>query len=247
MKTAWLMIADDLTGAADCAVAFAERHIASTVVWGDCDASSCDQSVALSYNVDSRSLSALHAAARHRDVLGRFLKPQLRLFKKIDSTLRGHPAAEIAAAIAAVRAGAGSAFRILAPAFPATGRTTEGGGVYVDGKPAEQARHWARHYAYQSADLVDILVTADVRSEKVALNAIRSDTEALRSTLASIATRADVVVRDELIQEDLDRIVVASLPAGDSTFFVGTAGLARALAASSPHSRRKPSRSVQQA
>jgi hypothetical protein len=32
------MIADDLTGAADCAVAFAERHIASTVVWGDCDA-----------------------------------------------------------------------------------------------------------------------------------------------------------------------------------------------------------------
>ena len=136
---------------------------------------------------------------------------------------------------------------LFAPAFPATGRTTEGGGVYVDGKPAEQARHWARHYAYQSADLVDILVTADVRSEKVALNAIRSDTEALRSTLASIATRADVVVRDELIQEDLDRIVVASLPAGDSTFFVGTAGLARALAASSPHSRRKPSRSVQQA
>ena len=31
----WLILADDLTGAADCAIAFARQGIASAVGWGD--------------------------------------------------------------------------------------------------------------------------------------------------------------------------------------------------------------------
>ena len=63
-------------------------------------------------------------------------------FKKIDSCLRGQPAAEIAATIASGR------FRtvVVAPAFPAQGRMTRQGRQLIrDGDGL--ARHWRRPHA----------------------------------------------------------------------------------------------------
>ncbi len=169
----WLILADDLTGAADCAIAFGRRGLDAAVTWGEA-AGVADRDLAvLAYDADSRGLSGAAAAARHAALLARWFAPDRVLFKKIDSTLRGQPAAETAATLAVLAARAGSAFGICAPAFPATGRTTLGGRVRVDGRPLEEAEVWRRDHTYASADLGTVLASAGIRSETVPLAAVR--------------------------------------------------------------------------
>src|SRR4051812_9539143 len=157
MAARWLILADDLTGAADCAIAFARQGVASVVGWGDrAETSAGQRPRVFSYDSNSRGLPAPEAAATHRAALGRLLDQDGILFKKIDSTLRGQPAAETVAAIEALRARSGSAFGIFAPAFPATGRTTEQGRILVGGRPLEEAEVWRRDHSYPNADLVEV-------------------------------------------------------------------------------------------
>ncbi|QQP91335.1 four-carbon acid sugar kinase family protein [Skermanella sp. TT6] len=236
----WLIVADDLTGAADCAIGFARRGLAAAVGWGA--AAEIDvRFPVFSYDAASRGLPAAEAAASHRAALARFLDRDGILFKKIDSTLRGQPASEIAAAMEAVRGREGRAFGILAPAFPATGRTTEDGRVLVDGRPLEEAEVWRRDHSYPNADLVEILATAGIGGVKVPLATVRSGADTLREAFAGLAARGDVVaVCDATTGDDLDRIAAASLPAGKPVFFIGSAGLAQALAAAAPGERSDP-------
>ncbi|UEM01704.1 four-carbon acid sugar kinase family protein [Skermanella rosea] len=236
----WLIVADDLTGAADCAIGFARQGTAAAVGWGDA-ADIGGEFPVFSYDAASRGLPAAEAAAAHRAALARFLDHDSILFKKIDSTLRGQPAAEIAAALDAVRGREGRAFGILAPAFPATGRTTEGGRVHVGGRPLEETEVWRRDHSYPNADLVEVLATAGITGVKVPLATIRSGADALREAFADLADRGDVVaVCDATTGDDLDRIAGASLPAGKPVFFIGSAGLAQALASAVPGERSNP-------
>jgi 4-hydroxythreonine-4-phosphate dehydrogenase len=242
MSERWLIVADDLTGAADCAIAFAKRGKAATVGWGERGDTGAAGTV-FSYDADSRGLPETAAAARHRAVLDRLLGPGRILFKKIDSTLRGAMAAETVAAVDAVRRRAGAAFGILAPAFPATGRTTVGGHVLVDGKPLESTEVWRRDHHYPTADLVRILASAGLVGERVPLATIRGGKQALRAALTTLAARGDVIaVCDAETDADLARLAEASLPADDATFFIGSAGLAHALAAAVPGDRAEPAR-----
>ncbi|CCD88539.1 conserved protein of unknown function [Bradyrhizobium sp. ORS 285] len=222
----WLIVADDLTGAADCAIAFGRRGRAAAVTWGE-DASDRRLPV-LAYDAASRGLSAEDAARRHTHVLARLARPRRRLFKKIDSTLRGQPAAETAATMAHL-AQSGPAFGVFAPAFPATGRTTVSGRILVQGRPLEQAEVWQRDHTYPTADLAEVLGTAGVRSEKLALSTVRG-TE-LKGTLARLAAEGNIVgICDAETEHDLHLIAAASSDVSPAPFFIGSAGLAHALA-----------------
>src|SRR3981189_1850612 len=101
----WLILADDLTGAADCAIAFGRRGHEAVATWGDATMASHNQADVWAHNTASRSLSAEAAVARHPDVVASFPMSGRALFKKIDSTLRGQPAAEIAATLARLGSG----------------------------------------------------------------------------------------------------------------------------------------------
>jgi uncharacterized protein YgbK (DUF1537 family) len=236
MASRWLILADDLTGAADCAIAFAKQGIASAVGWGDpAEAAAEPRPAVFSYDADSRGLTASQAAEKQRAALGTLLDADCILFKKIDSTLRGQPAAETVAAMEALRARSGSAFGIFAPAFPATGRTTEQGRILVAGKPLEEAEVWRRDHSYPNADLGAVLASVGIAAEKVPLSTIRSGADALRAIFADLAARGDIVaICDAQSEDDLARIAEASLPAEPSVFFIGSAGLAHALAAEVP-------------
>jgi 4-hydroxythreonine-4-phosphate dehydrogenase len=226
----WLILADDLTGAADCAIAFGRRGLDAAVTWGEATGVADRDLAVLAYDADSRGLSGDAAAARHAALLARWFGPDRFLFKKIDSTLRGQPAAETAATLAVLAARAGSAFGICAPAFPATGRTTLGGRVRVDGRPLEAAEVWRRDHTYASADLGAVLASAGIRSETVPLAAVRGPN--LAAALARIAAAEPAVaVCDAETEADLDRIAAAGLSIAPAPFFIGSAGLAHALAA----------------
>jgi uncharacterized protein YgbK (DUF1537 family) len=225
----WLILADDLTGAADCALAFGKRGREAVATWGDATMASHSQADVWAHDAASRSLSAEAAVARHLDVLASFPMSGRALFKKIDSTLRGQPAAEIAATLACLRSRAQRAFAVLAPAFPATGRTTIGGRVLVHGMVLEETELWQRDHTYANADLVDVLATAGIRSEKVTLAAVRGAD--LEATLAGIADEGNLVaVCDAETEHDLSLIAEAGLHPSPASVFIGSAGLAHALA-----------------
>jgi uncharacterized protein YgbK (DUF1537 family) len=229
MARGWLIVADDLTGAADCAIAFSRRGHAAMVTWGEVGDAPDHQLPVLAYNAATRGLAADAAAGRHAEVLERWFSPERRLFKKIDSTLRGQPAAEIAAALVHLKSRFGPAFGVFAPAYPATGRTTVNGGVLLKGRALEQAELWQREHTYPNADLVEMLATAGIRGERVALATVRGGD--LRATFARLAGEGDVVAAcDAESDHDLHLIAEASLPASSATLFVGSAGLAHALA-----------------
>ncbi|PVE21125.1 four-carbon acid sugar kinase family protein [Microvirga sp. KLBC 81] len=231
MGAKWLIVADDLTGAADCAIAFAKEGVAAAVGWGDCAEDTGGLPPVFSYDANSRGLTGPDALARHCDVLGKLHGEGTALFKKVDSTLRGQPAAETVAVFEALRSRSRPVLGIMSPAFPATGRTTRDGRVHVGGEPLEQTEVWQREHSYPDADLVRVLATAGIEAEKVPLATVRAGAEALRAALDGIASRGDrVAVCDAETEDDLARIAEASLPVRSNVFWIGSAGLAHALA-----------------
>ncbi len=172
MARRWLILADDLTGAADCAIAFARRGATACVQWGEAGPGA-DEAV-LSHDADSRQLGPDAAAARHAALAERLHDPDRAVFKKIDSTLRGQPAAELAATLDVLRRRNGGAFAILAPAFPATGRTTEDGRIRVAGRPLAETELWRRDHTYPTDALPAMLDGAGLTSTTIPLATVRA-------------------------------------------------------------------------
>jgi 4-hydroxythreonine-4-phosphate dehydrogenase len=132
------------------------------------------------------------------------------LYKKIDSTMKGHVAAELAAA----RRFLGERAVIFAPAFPAQGRVVRNARLLVNGRPA-------------SGDLRALLSRAGLPATWVE----RPSTADLRTAIA-IGARAFVC--DASTDAELDQIARAALKLRPLPLFVGSAGLARALARTLP-------------
>ena len=231
--TRWLILADDLTGAADCGIAFARRGLAASVSWHGVETTSDAEVVAI--DADSRRLPPEEAGARHAALLHARHAPGTGLIKKIDSTLRGQPAAELAATIRALREAGRPALAILAPAFPATGRTTEGGRVHVNGQPLETTPLWARDHSYSSAHLPSVLQSVGLSARALPLDLLRQGDPAVAEALrAALAEGIDAVVCDATTPGDLDTLARASHPLAGEVFWVGSGGIAAALAAALP-------------
>jgi uncharacterized protein YgbK (DUF1537 family) len=230
----WLILADDLTGAADAAVAFARRGHEAEVHWGATPL--VDGADVHALNLDSRGTSAADAAARHRDAVHRGHAAHA-LFKKIDSTLRGHPAVEMAAIAAALRERGRPSWGLLAPASPAMRRTTRDGRVFVDGRPLEDSATWKRDHSYPGADLTAVVRSAGLCAITLPLAELRGDASVLRGAFAAAAASAQaadtILVSDSETDGDLDRLVGAAHEFAPG-FFAGTAGLAHALARCAP-------------
>ena len=242
----WLIIADDLSGAADCAIGFA-AHGARTVVTLDTSADDIAQADILATDiaaadivatdVDSRrmapeaaaacNLLAWHSSHAHGGENGR--ENGRRLYKKIDSTLRGNWAAETAA----LQPVAGLA--IVAPAFPATGRTTRDGRMFVKDQPLEDTDIWRLEGLSGPADMVALLTTQGLRTASVSLYTMRAGSAAVRSQLAAwLADGFQAVVCDAEVEQDLVTLAEASTGLDAPVFWVGSGGLARALSTVAP-------------
>jgi uncharacterized protein YgbK (DUF1537 family) len=228
MRSPWLIIADDLTGACDSAVAFAARGMCTEVIWRN--AKTRDGIDVLACNTASREMSVTEAAHASHNALERYCAPGTKVFKKIDSTLRGQPASEIRAIHGWLGARQGSALGILAPAYPAMGRTTVAGHVHVSGQPLETTETWQRDHTYSTADLLDVLRTVDITALKVPLSTIRAPGSVLTDTLQSIAQQGAFAVCDAETQADLDALAHATTTLRSPHFFAGAGGLALALA-----------------
>jgi len=144
------------------------------------------------------------------------------LYKKIDSTLRGHISAELAAS----RRALGRRPVVFAPAFPAQGRLTRDARLVLRGKSCP-------------GDLRALMTKAGLPATHVDLASIRAPQLSARFRSA-LRVGARALICDAVSDADLDRIARAGLALRPRPLFVGSAGLARALARTLPRCNARP-------
>ena len=123
MKT--LIVADDLTGALDSAVTFAGMGLRCTVARrpADIPAAMATAPDVLAVSTASREGSPEAATGAVSHVFDAIENRPKLVFKKVDSRLKGHCAAELG--MVAARTGIGRA--VVSPSIPAQGRATQSG------------------------------------------------------------------------------------------------------------------------
>ncbi len=195
------LIADDLSGALDSAAPFAAVRGALPVVWAGSGA--CPGMGDLAFDSETRDAEAETAATRLA-ALTPLLDGAAIAFKKIDSCLRGQPAAEIAAVS---RAG-GFRSTVIAPAFPVQGRVTRAG------------RQWLRTATGWADTGVDLAAALAAHG--------------LPPSRPSSPAGAGLFLCDAEVAADLERIADCGRQLAAPTLWCGSGGLARALAGPAP-------------
>ena len=156
------------------------------------------------------------------------------IYKKIDSALRGHPRDELFAAMEAT----GARRALVAPAFPAEGRTTVGGRQHIDGVPVESSGIGG---AGAVSDLVALFETEQGPPVRLLdLATLRGQPDALRRLLYD--DPGGIVVADAETDDDLMTLSRA-VAGGRLPLFCGSAGFARQLARALPLTRNAHPRS----
>ncbi len=219
-----VVLADDLSGAVALGAEFRQTGRAVRVV--DHDASfDPDASEILVVNTDSRDDPPGQAARKNRDALRRLaaVRPDW-LVKKIDSLLRGHIGAEIAALLA----GSGRQRCLIAPAAPQSGRTTVNGRQCFAGRPlGEQIGNMDRNAVLDTDDVARILARGtDLPVGLLPLELVRQGPGHVARRLET--SGEPLVVADAETQDDLDTVVAAAAAAG-IRFVAGTYGIGAAV------------------
>lgn len=219
-----LIIADDLSGAADCALGYG-RAGADAVVLLDAEREP-PAADAVAIDADTRRLPPAEAARIQRRLFERHAGAGARFYKKMDSTLRGNVVAETAALLP--RAG----MAVIAPAFPGAGRTTRGGRQFVHGTPLIDTDIWRGEGKSGPADLPAMLAAGDVHAAVLELDAIRETHSPLGARLDALAAAGvQAVVCDAQTDDDLARIARAYMSMTAPAFGVGSAGFSNRIAA----------------
>ncbi len=229
-----LILADDLSGAADCGVACVSAGLETLVALRHTDEDPAAD--VLSLDADTRRMAPDRAAEEFDRLIRIYAaNPDLLLFKKIDSTLRGNVGEELAAALRALRdmrTNYPRSVALMAPAFPAIGRTTRNGTQFVHGQPLHDLDIWRVQGMKGHAHIPDMLQGAGLKCEVLGLDAvraIRSGDSALNEQMNSAARHADVLVCDAETDSDLLAIAAASMQLDCRPIWVGSAGLAYQL------------------
>ena len=236
-----VIIADDLTGAADCAASSAARGCRAAVLlhspdqeseagWPDADILSIDANTRCQPAEQSSEILArlVHLCDSQQTDNSGYV-----LFKKIDSTLRGNVADELSALLQARRSGKPANAKLsilLAPALPAQGRTTVGGRILVYGVPLEETDIWKAEVRSPESDIRKLVTDSGLSCALIEIDIVRSSSTRLRQAIAQTAELADVVVCDAETDEDLGAIASASAGQPALTALAGAAGLAFQIA-----------------
>jgi D-threonate/D-erythronate kinase len=230
-----LILADDLSGAADCAGGCAAAGLDTLVLLAPDLAA---RATVIAIDLDTRESSAGEAGLTMARALERVWDASIKaIYHKIDSTLRGAWAHELAAARRSLAAMIGSApLALIAPAFPARGRTTRAGRVLVE-TPSIKPAAAARDAGAIAGPLQQLGL--DVRS--LARGEINAANPGLAERFAALAhAKVDAVVCDAETEQDLAAIAAAGLASSFPLLWVGSAGLMRPLAAALAHSDARP-------
>lgn len=215
-----MIVADDLTGACDAAVAFASRGLETVVACGNSVASGGD---VMALNTETRDaegdleMKVSDAAARLKS-----FAPRIAM-KKVDSMFRGNSFDEIGLWVSCLPGYVGA----LAPALPGLGRIVRAGTLLAESK---------------KLDLKQELHRRQIECESIPA----SGSAQLAETVQTFTNNGKrLLLFDAESEGDLARIAEAFDRCCQKVFWIGSSGLAAALAARLPRgdaSLRKPRR-----
>jgi len=220
-----LVLADDITGANDTAVQFARlgwsTYLALTA--GGMPALDEDQ-VVVARSLGTRAADAETAANRTEAAIAEHGRAR-HVYLKIDSTMRGSVAGQVAGAVRARRASEPNSFVVLCPAYPAMGRTVHDGEMRVAGEPAHRGPAGRDPITPISTSQVTALVPGSVSVS------MGPDAGTLATSIGRAARTTTCVAVDAESDLELDRLAQAIVLLGERAMAAGSAGLALALAA----------------
>ncbi|WP_028279220.1 four-carbon acid sugar kinase family protein [Arthrobacter sp. H5] len=219
--------ADDLTGANDTLVQFAEAGWVSRLSLGGHALEPVSGPTAVAAVTDARSLGAEAARTHTSDAVVRLIADGTdRLYVKIDSTMRGSVANQIGGALSAWTLRYPGSFAVVCPAYPAMGRTVEAGRLLVNGAPVESSA--------AGRDPVTPVLTSRMQdllqgSSSIDLSTIQPGRRTAELIAAAQIGNGTVVV-DASTDTNLEVLAEVLNDVGQRAVPVGSAGLAGALA-----------------
>ena len=214
------IVADDLTGAMDSSGYPASQGLSTVVILDPNFPSAADIVV---INTNSRADVANTASNKVRQAATN-LKSRV-IYKKIDSTLRGNVGAELQAAMEEL----GCEKAIVAPAFPAVGRTTVAGVLLVKGVGVAETQFAHDPISPVKESHIPTLLeqSTKYRVGYIAVEHIDTGAESLYRKISRMPQ--DIVVCDVTTKSHLTSIVQAAALAKGRWLLCGSGGLAREL------------------
>jgi len=208
-----LVIADDFTGAADATVPFARLGFSTSVTTSLTAVDKLwDEAQVVGVDLGTRGVTPSLAYLATFSACEHAANARAVIFKKVDSQLRGNCAAELSGALEACP----QAVAIVAPTLPAFRRVVRNGAL--EG-PGIRSLSIQEVFGVQGQGSVCHLSLSELRCGGVT------------SKLSSLGG-ATVVLADAELGTDLTSLVEAAQAITRPTIWVGSAGLANAIAAS---------------
>lgn len=228
MQVKLAVIADDLTGANDTGVQFAKQGLNTTVLFAETQLQPAHlRADVIVLNSDSRALTSEKAYEAVFNLSAQLNKLSVsKVFKKIDSTMRGNIGPEIDAVMDAYKLKTS----FVVPAFPKSNRVTMNGNHYVNGVLLEETpiaqdpvcpvteSYLPKLLQEQSKREVAIISISDVRKGK---NHLFKKMNELASESVS-----KIIIVDATTDEELKTIVEAAEFLKENFLWVGSAGIA---------------------
>lgn len=219
------IVADDLTGATDSAVQFAREGWAARLALTMPAAGSARPGSVVAVVTDARAQEAATARVNtSAAVVGLRNSGAQRLFIKIDSTMRGTVIDQVLGALDGWASEHPDAVAVVCSAYPAMGRTIEGGHILVNGAGV--------HTTAVGTDPVTPVTTSDLAvllpgSVAVRLGGTAGDSAELLK--AAFADGSRIAVVDAATDDDLALLAGSIAILGPRAIPVGAAGLAVAM------------------
>ncbi|WP_254124706.1 four-carbon acid sugar kinase family protein [Neobacillus sp. 114] len=228
MQVKLAVIADDLTGANDTGVQFAKQGLNTTVLFAETQLQPAHLSAdVIVLNSDSRALTSEKAYKAVFNLAAQLNKLSVsKVFKKIDSTMRGNIGPEIDAVMDAYKLKTS----FVVPAFPKSNRVTTNGYHYVNGVLLEETpiaqdpvcpvteSYLPKLLQEQSKREVTFISISDVQKGKSHLSEKIKD--------LSSGDSSKIIVVDATTDEELNMIVEAAKILEENFLWVGSAGIA---------------------
>ena len=242
------IIADDLTGALDVAGVFATVGMKTFTLVSNTGVPPSDYDV-LSLNTQTRNVSAREISEPVRKATHSLQRlGYQRLYKKIDSTMRGHVGLELSMILEESMAPYG----FVIPAFPASGRVQLEGILYVRGIPLKSASEGIDDSGPTlSSHVCDILRTGvQEKIGLVPLSSTKAGPLEIKKTIDKLVDGTCKILaldaKTPLHLAIIDSVISTHYPEG---LVAGSAGIATAMArriGSKMHPTRMPTRDADQ-
>lgn len=213
-----IVIADDLTGAADAGAPYAAAGFTTAVPLR----STPDGAEVIALSNDTRDASADRIEGLFKQSMS-LLPPtdsSTLWYAKVDSVFRGYPGPEVAFLLRQT----GRRAVVIAPALPDQGRVTVDGDVYVDDVLLTETN---LGIGRTSAAVIELLGLPEDLGRSIGLETVRSGPAALQDAIAHVVR--PIVVVDAETNADLATLAAAVVESS-THLLAGSAGFSKQLA-----------------